>query len=230
MIKFLISALVKSISDLLHKVVIEIEIMENRKAHTKGFACLEEMADVGAGILAAGRAVAFLGDGARVFCVLFVQKIDLSLPSEEIAVSCITAGHYAVEEIYAAIYRLNDVLGSSDAHKIAGLILGHIGLNGFDDVIHNVGAFAYGEAAYGIAIALDLADGLHILDTEILICSALVDSEEKLVLIYSSLLCIESVHFRAATLEPADGALVRCLYIVIWRGVLDALVKGHCNG
>ena len=230
MVEFLVSALVKSVSDLLHKVIIEIEIMENRKAHTKGFACLEEMTDVGSGVLTAGRTLTFLGNGARIFYILFVQKIDLALPGEEIAVSCITAGHYAVEEIYAAIYRLNDVLGSADSHKIAGFILGHIGLYGFDDVIHNVGAFAYGEAADGIAIALDLADGLHILNTEILICAALVDSEEKLVLIYSFLLCVESVHFRAATLEPADGALVRCLYIVIWRGVLDSLVKGHFNG
>jgi hypothetical protein len=72
MVEFLVSALVKSISDLLHKVIIEIEIMKNRKAHTKGFAGLEEMTDVGSGILTAGRTLTFLGNRTWVFCVLFV--------------------------------------------------------------------------------------------------------------------------------------------------------------
>ena len=39
---------------------------------------------------------------------------------------CITAGHHAVKQIYAAGNCLNDIAGGANAHQVADLILGHV--------------------------------------------------------------------------------------------------------
>ena len=46
-IEFLVAALVKSIADFLHKLVIEIKVMKNGKAHAESLFCLEKMANIG---------------------------------------------------------------------------------------------------------------------------------------------------------------------------------------
>ena len=103
----------------------------------------------------------------------------------------VTAGHYAVEEINSAIYSLNDILRCADAHKVSWLVLGHIGLYGFDNVIHHVCALTNGKTADSVAVTLDLANSLHILYTKILVSTALVDTKEHLTWVNSSLLFIE---------------------------------------
>jgi hypothetical protein len=48
---------VKGFSYLLCKVVVEIEIMNNSKSHSKRFLCLDKMSDVGTAVIAAGGTV-----------------------------------------------------------------------------------------------------------------------------------------------------------------------------
>ena len=204
--------------------------MKHCKAHTESLSRLEEVADIGARIVAASRASAFLGNGSSVLGIFFIKKVYFTLPGEEVTVTGVTAGHNAVEEIYPSVYCFNDVLGCSYTHKIPGLVLGHIGFNGFDNVVHYVSLLAYGETAYGIAVAPHLFNFLHILNTEVLVGAALVNAEKKLVGVNRSLLCIKSVKFCAATLQPANGALLRCFNVVIGRRVLHAFVKSHSYG
>ena len=45
-IELLVSALIESISDLLHQIVIEVKVVQNRKSHTESLTRLEKMAYV----------------------------------------------------------------------------------------------------------------------------------------------------------------------------------------
>lgn len=54
-IEFLECALVKRVADLLHKVVIEIKVMQNSKAHTEHLLSLEKVADICTGVALTSR-------------------------------------------------------------------------------------------------------------------------------------------------------------------------------
>ena len=45
-IELLIAPLVKRIAYFLHKLIVEIEVMQNRKSHSKRFLCFKEMPDI----------------------------------------------------------------------------------------------------------------------------------------------------------------------------------------
>ena len=89
-VKFLGSSLVKRISYLLHKIVIEIEVMKNCKAHAKSLLSLKEMTDIGARIVLTSRASALIGNRSSVRKILLVIDVYLTVPGEEISVSCIS--------------------------------------------------------------------------------------------------------------------------------------------
>ena len=180
LIKLLVSALVECFADLFHKLVVEIEVMKHGKAHSEAFLCLEKMADVGAAVKTASGALTIGVDGSVVLGKSLVEKIDLALPCEEIAVACVTAGHYAIEEINASADSLDDIEGGADAHEVSCLILGHIGLYRVDNAVHILGRLADCKTADGVAVEVEGSYLLHIFDAEILIGSALVDSEKEL--------------------------------------------------
>ena len=157
--------------------------MQNAETHTQHLVHLQQMTDVGAGIAAAGRAVTGFGNGAGIGLELFVQNGQLALPGKEVAVTCITAGHDAVEEIHPAAHGLENVLRCADTHEITGAVGRHMRLHRLDGGIHFLGRFAYGKAADGVAVAVHFGDPLHVIDTEILVGTTLIDAEEKLVFV-----------------------------------------------
>ena len=53
-VELAVSSLVECVAYLLHKLVIEIEIMQNRKPHAERLLCLEEVADIRPRIIPAG--------------------------------------------------------------------------------------------------------------------------------------------------------------------------------
>ena len=65
-IKLLVKSSVQRFPDFCHKIVIKIEIMQNSKAHSEHFLRFEQMADISAGMHAACRAAAFVGNRARI--------------------------------------------------------------------------------------------------------------------------------------------------------------------
>ena len=132
---------VKGIADLLCEIIVEIEVVENRKSHAEGFLRLDEMTDVCSGVIAAGRTTAVFIDGTGVVEILFVQQIHLSVPCEEIAVTCVSRRHYAVEEVNAAMYSFENIAGSTYTHEVSGLVGGHVRFNSFDDAVHFFGFF-----------------------------------------------------------------------------------------
>ena len=144
--------------------------------------------------------------------------------------SCITAWHNAIKEVYATIYCLNNILGSTYAHKVAWLINRHVRLDNLDNVIHNISRLANRKTAYCVAVTLDLTDSFHILYTEIIVGAALIYTEEKLIFVNRSLKGIETIHLCSAALEPSYRTFVRSLDVFIRRRILNTLVKRHCDG
>ena len=208
-LKALPIALHNSVADLFHKLVIEIKVMDNAQAHTEQFACLEQMADIRTGIGLTNRTVAIRVDRSAVEKVFIVVKIHNTFTREEIAVSCVSRGHYAVEEINASVNRLEYVNGSADAHKVTRLIVRQIRLARFDNAIHFIGAFANSESADSVTGKVELCDLLKVTDTDILVNAALTDTEKKLVLIYRFGKRIKTVHFGFTAIEPASGSVDR---------------------
>lgn len=60
MVEFLVFALIESVADLLHKLVIEIKVMKNAKTHSERFLSLKEMSYIRARVILAGRTAASL--------------------------------------------------------------------------------------------------------------------------------------------------------------------------
>ena len=204
--------------------------MGDRQAHTQGLLGLDEVTDVGAGVVAAGGAVAGQADGTGILHVLLVEEVDLTLPGKEIAVAGVTTGHDAVEEVHAHVDGLQNVAGRTHSHEVAGLVLGHVRLYHVDDAVHILGGLTHGQTADGVALAGDLGDPLHMLHAQILVGAALVDAEEHLILVDGLGEAVEAIHLGAATLQPADGTGGGLLDVLVGGGVLHALVKGHGDG
>lgn len=81
---------VKSIADLLHKLVVEVKVVLNCKAHSHSLLCLDEVADIGSAVMAACGAATIFVNGSGVTGVLFIHNINLTVPCEHVAVTGIT--------------------------------------------------------------------------------------------------------------------------------------------
>ena len=74
-------SLIQMIPDILHQLIIEIQIVQHTKAHGKHLFRLKQMADIRPGIMAAGWTSAFLVDRTvilRVFCIVQVDDVHPS--------------------------------------------------------------------------------------------------------------------------------------------------------
>ena len=95
--------LVQSPADLRHQVVVEIQIVEHRQPQGQHLVSLEQVPQVGPGVIPAHRAVATLTDRPVIGLVLLVQDVDGPLPGEQLAVAAVAGGHDAVEEVHARL-------------------------------------------------------------------------------------------------------------------------------
>ena len=221
---------IQRVANLLHQIVVEIQIVQNRQTHAQSFLCLDQMADIRTAVIPAGRTSAILVDGTGVSRVFLVQQIHLAVPGEQIAVAGVTGRHNAVEEIHTAMHRFQNILRRTHAHQIAGLVLGHIGLHGLNDAVHFLRFLAHGQTADGISVQIHLRDLLHMADTQILVGAALVDAEQHLLRVDGSGQLGQSFQFRLAAEQPAGGAIAGMLYVIVLGGILNALVEGHGDG
>ncbi len=95
-------ACIQLIADALHQVIVEIEIVHDGQPHAQHFVCLEQVADIGAGVVPAGRTSAGGVDGALVALILGILDVDDAAPGVQVAVAGVAAGHDAIEEVHAA--------------------------------------------------------------------------------------------------------------------------------
>ena len=121
--------------------------MLNRKPSRKLFSRLEKVTNIGAGEIAAGRAVTFGVERARVGLVTLVCSVHDAAPCKDGRVTGIAAWHNAVKHIDAAVYSLDNVGGSSHAHKIARLVHGRERQHRIKNMIHHVRRLSDGKPA-----------------------------------------------------------------------------------
>ena len=121
--------------------------MHHTEAKRQNFLRFHQMAEIGAAVFAADRAAALRIDRALVARVLLIFDVDDAFPGIEMPMPAVAGRHHAVEEIHAAVHRLDDVPRRSDAHEIARLILRHIFLNRRNGIVHFRGGLPYRESA-----------------------------------------------------------------------------------
>lgn len=221
------SAVLKALAYLLHEGIIEPEIVHDAKAHGKHFAGLEQMSDISSRMSAASRAGALGVYRAQVALILCVIEIDYAAHGEKMSVTCVAAGHDAVKKVDSARNTLEDISGSADSHEIARLIGGHIRLNCRNYAVHILLRLSDGKTAYRVAVKIELGYTLHMLYTQVIKGAALIYAEEQLIFIYRIGQRIEAIHLRLAALKPTRRACAGLLGILIFRGIFNALVKGH---
>ncbi len=180
-------------------------------------------------MVTASRTTAVFVDGSGVVSVLFVQEIHLTVPCEQVTVTSVSRGHYAVKEVYTSVYSLNYVLRCTYSHEVTGLILGHIRLYSLDYAVHFLCFFTYRKTAYSVSVGVKLSYLLHVTNSEVCVCASLVDTEKKLVRVYGSLEIVESVKLCLASEKPSCGSVAGVFNVIVFGGVFNALVKCHSD-
>ena len=88
--------------------------MQDAKAHSQHFFCFQQMPDIAAGIVPAGRAFAAFFDRTIIQLILCVKKIDLSMVSINVSMTTVPAWIHAVKEIDASFNSLHGYLIVAD--------------------------------------------------------------------------------------------------------------------
>ena len=96
-------------------------------------------------------------------------------------------------------------------------------------MVHHVSRLAHCKSADSVAVKVKLAYLLHMLDSQVVISTALVDAKKHLVLVYRAVEGVEPLHFRHTAFEPACRSLAGGFGVVVLRRVFNALVKSHCD-
>ena len=75
--------------DLFHQMIVEIEIVQDRKPHPKHLLCLEKMMNICPGIGSAGRTLASFFDWSHVGLILLVREVYFPLMGIDMAMTTI---------------------------------------------------------------------------------------------------------------------------------------------
>ena len=176
------------------------------------------MADIGAGEVAAGVAVAFLIDGAEITGILSVLDDQTAIGGEAGAIACNAGGQHAVEHVHAANDAFHQTVRRTHAHQVAGLIACHMRHDGFQHIVHDGFGLTNAQAADAVAKEVHIPQGLGAFDAQILEKCALHDTEQHLIIIGMVLL---------AAGRPAMGAVHGILSGGVVAGIGSTHVKGH---
>ena len=185
------------------------------------------MAEVGAGIAAADRAITERVDGAGVPFIFLIPDVQDAGPGEQMAVTSVSRGHDTVEEVDAPRHALDDISRRSDAHQITGLVLRHIFLHRLDGIVHLLVRLPYGQSADGIARQIELRDLFHMSDTKVMEHRALIDAKQHLPRIDRIRFGIILSQGGFTARQPARRARAGGFHILVRRRNLHALIKGH---
>ena len=85
-------ACIQLIADPLHQMIVEPEVVHNSQTHPQKLLCLEQVADIGTGVVAAGRTSTGGVDGALIPLVLGVLDVDDAIPCAQVAGAGVAAG------------------------------------------------------------------------------------------------------------------------------------------
>ena len=187
------------------------------------------MADVRAREVLAGWAVAVNVERKLVELVFCVVQVADSVKGERLTVPRVAAGHYAVEQVNSSRDRFKNIRRGSHAHKVADFVLRRVGLDLFDNLVHNLGRLAHGKSADCVAVKVKLCNLLHMINAQILVCTALINAEKHLLPVDCTLERVKVAHTLLAPFQPARCAVYAVLCISVGGGVLNTFVKRHSD-
>ena len=183
------------------------------------------MMQIGAGIIARGRAVAFLVQRTRIIGVTGVFQVDLAPAGEGKAMSAGAGRHHAVELVDAAGDALQNIVRRADAHQIARLVHRHHRRGDFQHAQHHLLRLAHRKAADRIALERHRREAFGGADAQMRHVTALHDAIEPLPLFNAA----HGLELGARALGPAERQLHRPLHLLLRRRQADTFVQLHLD-
>ena len=95
---------------------------------------------------------------AVIFGMAGIADIDHAAPRIGAAGSARTCGHDAIEHVYAAAHRANQIRRGANAHQIARLVCGQQRRGAFQRGEHGFLAFTHREATHRIAFKANIGE------------------------------------------------------------------------
>ena len=141
----------------------------------------------------------------------------------------VPGGHDAVEKIHSPSDPFNNIRRRPHPHEVTGLVRRHVGLHRVDDIVHHLSGLPHRQTADGVAVAVQLGDLLHVPHPQVGVGPPLVDAEELLLRVDRIRQGIQPVMLCHTALQPPGCPLTGGLHVLVGRGVLHALIKGHGN-
>ena len=184
---------------------------------------LEQVAQVGAGVVGAGVAIAALVDGREVRLEARVGDVVAAGGGVDGGVACHAGGGDAVEGVYTVLDADEDVVGFGDAEQVAGLGFGQL----FGAPAHDgAEVFLLKRTTDAEAVEGHGAEVLACLAAQVLVLRTLNDAEQRLVGLAHAL-CGQALVLSDATQRPQAGAFER-LFLVA-AGIVEGgqLVEGE---
>lgn len=160
--------------------------MEYAETHPQHFFGFEQVAYIGSGVSSAGRAVTAFFYRALVQFELSVKKIDLSMVGIQMSMASVSGRVNTVKEVYAPFHTFQNIGRSSHTHQIGRFVCGQIRYRFIQDMVHLFMGLTHRQTAYGIAVQIQLPDSFGVLNTDIRIYGALVNTEKHLFLLIVS--------------------------------------------
>ena len=205
-----------------HELQVEMQVVDGRKRPAERFFCLEEVAQVGAAVVAAAVAVAF-GIEREVVAVGEFRALvaEHSPAGVNEAVLGVFRGQDAVEHVHATLHKFEQVPRSADTHHVAGAVLGQIVCAKVRNFVHDFDGFAHGESAHRVAVGRKFLERLDGFLAEFLVHAALDNPEKVLRVAVNRRIFAEPVHGASGPLEREiqrmggflDGARVRRAFV-----------------
>lgn len=210
---------------LLHQVQVEMQIVDACQGEAKAFAGVMQMTQVGAAEVTAAVAIAVRIHGLVVFFGVAGGLVTQNaFAGEQHAVSCVSGGHDAVAHVYTAADQFQQIPGGAHTHHIAGVVLGKVVGAEIGDFVHGFRGFAYGESAHGKSVGLQFSNTFDGLFTQVLMHTALHDSEELLLVTVDFRVGLKPVH---GLFGPFQRKIQTVFRFLLRAGVGGTLVKGH---
>ena len=171
-------AIIECVTDFLHEVVVEPQIVHNEQSLGQHFTALEQVAQIGAAEPLTGRTLTAFFDRTVIGLVLSVHNVQNAVVREQMTVTRVACRHNAVEEINAASDTFNNVARRADTHQVARLMLGRMRQNNIENMVHDLGAFTDGKTAEEV-LTQQIEQGTAELDYLESVLAALSEAENE---------------------------------------------------
>ena len=135
------------------------------------------MVNISPRIIFAQRAVAFRFQRSGVFAVTGVADIDRPVSGKGLRRPSGAGRHNAVKHINPAQNCADNIVGTSDPHQVAGLVLGQHARRVIQNFKHGFLAFADRQSADGITVKTDFAELLGRKTAQVFKNAALLNAE-----------------------------------------------------